>query len=138
MKGKGFQHCVKYEFQPRKWFMLAVVYIYNREARLTTRSLISTNFSNVPINLKKKTIPYVNPGMHASARNRWTRSEIKCFVNGQLASSTEMGWLVSANEPFDRCYVGATPEMDEQRVFRGQGRNSIELLKICLKIFLRF
>ena len=29
---------------------------------------------------------------------RWTRSEIKCFVNGQLASSTEMGWLVSANE----------------------------------------
>ena len=58
VKGKGFQHCVKYEFQPRKWFMLAVVYIYNR----------------------------------------WTRSEIKCFVNGQLASSTEMGWLVSANE----------------------------------------
>ena len=38
MKGKGFQHCVKYEFQPRKWFMLAVVYIYNREARLTTPS----------------------------------------------------------------------------------------------------
>ena len=33
VKGKGFQHCVKYEFQPRKWFMLAVVYIYNREAR---------------------------------------------------------------------------------------------------------
>ena len=23
-------------------------------------------------------------------------------------------------KPFDRCYIGATPEMDEQRVFRGQ------------------
>jgi len=30
VKGKGYQHCVKYEFQPRKWFMLAIVYIYNR------------------------------------------------------------------------------------------------------------
>ena len=29
-KGKGYQHCVKYEFQPRKWYMLAIVYIYNR------------------------------------------------------------------------------------------------------------
>ena len=30
VKGKGYQHCVKYEFQPRKWYMLAIVYIYNR------------------------------------------------------------------------------------------------------------
>ena len=37
VKGKGFQHCVKYEFQPRKWFMLAVVYIYNREEQDATR-----------------------------------------------------------------------------------------------------
>lgn len=58
VKGKGYQHCVKYEFQPRKWFMLAIVYIYNR----------------------------------------WTKSEIKCFVNGQLASSTEMAWLVNTND----------------------------------------
>ncbi|CAB3374567.1 Hypothetical predicted protein [Cloeon dipterum] len=80
VKGKGFQHCVKYEFQPRKWYMIAVVYIYNR----------------------------------------WTKSEIKCFVNGQLASSTEMAWFVSTNEPFDKCYIGATPELDEERVFCGQ------------------
>ena len=58
VKGKGYQHCVKYEFLPRKWYMLAIVYIYNR----------------------------------------WTKSEIKCFVNGQLASSTEMAWLVSSND----------------------------------------
>lgn len=58
VKGKGFQHCVKYEFQPRKWYMIAIVYIYNR----------------------------------------WTKSEIKCLVNGQLASSTEMAWFVSTND----------------------------------------
>ncbi|XP_054265424.1 neurobeachin isoform X12 [Macrosteles quadrilineatus] len=80
IKGKGFQHCVKYEFQPRKWYMIAVVYIYNR----------------------------------------WTKSEIKCLVNGQLASSTEMAWFVSTNDPFDKCYIGATPELDEERVFCGQ------------------
>ena len=56
--GKGYQHCIKYEFQPRKWYMLALVFIYNR----------------------------------------WTKSEIKCFVNGQLASSTEMAWLVSPTD----------------------------------------
>ena len=30
--------------------------------------------------------------------NRWTKSEIKCLVNGQLASSTEMTWHVSTND----------------------------------------
>lgn len=80
IRGKGFQHCVKYEFQPRKWYMIAIVYIYNR----------------------------------------WTKSEIKCLVNGQLASSTEMAWFVSTNDPFDKCYIGATPELDEDRVFCGQ------------------
>ncbi|XP_044012945.1 neurobeachin isoform X7 [Aphidius gifuensis] len=80
VKGKGFQHCVKYEFQPRKWYMIAIVYIYNR----------------------------------------WTKSEIKCLVNGQLASNTEMAWFVSTNDPFDKCYIGATPELDEERVFCGQ------------------
>jgi hypothetical protein len=30
--------------------------------------------------------------------NRWTKSEIKCLVNRQLASSTEMAWFVSTND----------------------------------------
>ena len=55
VKGKGYQHCVKYEFQPRKWFALAVVYIYNR----------------------------------------WTKSEIKCFVNGQVWQLTQFLFSVS-------------------------------------------
>ncbi|XP_064482280.1 neurobeachin-like isoform X2 [Ornithodoros turicata] len=80
VKGKGYQHCVKYEFQPRRWYMVAIVYIYNR----------------------------------------WSKSEIKCFVNGQLASSTEMSWFVSTNDPFDKCYIGAAPELDDEHVFCGQ------------------
>ena len=39
---------------------------------------------------------------------------------GQLASSTEMAWLVNTSDPFDKCYIGATPDVDEERVFRGQ------------------
>lgn len=52
--------------------------------------------------------------------NRWSKSEIKCFVNGQLASATEMSWLVSTNDPFDKCYIGASPELDEEHLFSGQ------------------
>uniref|UniRef100_UPI00358E9994 neurobeachin-like n=1 Tax=Myxine glutinosa TaxID=7769 RepID=UPI00358E9994 len=29
-KGKGFQHCVKFDFQPRKWYMVTIVHVYNR------------------------------------------------------------------------------------------------------------
>ena len=48
--------------------------------------------------------------------NRWTKSEIKVFVNGQLASSTEMAWLVAAQEPFDKCYIGGNAELDKVTV----------------------
>ena len=45
---------------------------------------------------------------------------LQVFVNGQLASSTEMAWLVAAQEPFDKCYIGATAELDKDRLFCGQ------------------
>lgn len=37
--------------------------------------------------------------------NRWTKSEIKCLVNGQLASSTEMAWFVSTNDVSSVCCI---------------------------------
>lgn len=47
--------------------------------------------------------------------NRWTKSEIKCLVNGQLASSTEMAWFVSTNDVsiinFDNYFFGLLPKM---------------------------
>ena len=41
---------------------------------------------------------YMKIHLNSFSNIRWTKSEIKCFVNGQLASSTEMAWLVSTNE----------------------------------------
>lgn len=41
--------------------------------------------------------------------NRWTKSEIKCLVNGQLASSTEMAWFVSSNDVSNRKVIVFVP-----------------------------
>ncbi|XP_071786935.1 neurobeachin-like isoform X3 [Asterias amurensis] len=41
IKGKGFQHCVKYDFQPRKWYMVSVVHIYNRWRTSEMRSYVN-------------------------------------------------------------------------------------------------
>ena len=30
--------------------------------------------------------------------NRWTKSEVRCYVDGQLASGTDMSWLVSTSD----------------------------------------
>ncbi len=30
--------------------------------------------------------------------NRWSKSEIRCFVDGQQVSATEMTWLVSTSD----------------------------------------
>ena len=30
--------------------------------------------------------------------NRWSKSEIRCYVDGQLASGTDMSWLVSSSD----------------------------------------
>lgn len=40
--------------------------------------------------------------------NRWTKSEIKCLVNGQLVSNTDMAWFVSSNEVPNLCENGVT------------------------------
>ncbi|XP_052226575.1 neurobeachin-like isoform X2 [Dreissena polymorpha] len=80
VKGKGFQHCVKYEFQPRKWYMVSVVFVYNR----------------------------------------WSKSEIRCYVDGQLASGTDMSWLVSSSDPFDKCFIGGSSDGDTDHMFCGQ------------------
>ncbi|KAK6172415.1 hypothetical protein SNE40_016068 [Patella caerulea] len=80
VKGKGFQHCVKYEFLPRKWYMITVSHIYNR----------------------------------------WSKSEIKCYVDGVQVSTTDMSWLVSTNDPFDKCVLGSTSDGDVDNMFCGQ------------------
>ncbi|KPP77129.1 hypothetical protein Z043_103467 [Scleropages formosus] len=29
-RGRGFQHCVKYDFRPQQWYMVTIVHVYNR------------------------------------------------------------------------------------------------------------
>ena len=38
---------------------------------------------------------------------------LKVFVDRQLLSIIEMAWLVAAQEPFDKCYIGAAAELDK-------------------------
>ncbi|XP_013420037.2 neurobeachin [Lingula anatina] len=78
--GKGFQHCVNFEFQPKKWYMVTLVHVY----RL------------------------------------WGKSEVQVYVDGQMVSTTEMSWLVSGNEPFNKCFIGTTHEQKEESMFCGQ------------------
>ncbi|XP_041358388.1 neurobeachin-like isoform X2 [Gigantopelta aegis] len=80
VKGKGFQNCVTYEFQPRRWYMITISHVYNR----------------------------------------WSRSEVRVFVDGQLTSSTDMSWLVSTSDPFDKCYLGSSTDGDVDHMFCGQ------------------
>ena len=51
--------------------------------------------------------------MHTNMHHIITRGFFQVFVNGQLASSTEMAWLVAAQEPFDKCYSGGNAELDK-------------------------
>ena len=30
--------------------------------------------------------------------NRWSKSEIRCYVDGQMVSGTDMSWLVSSSD----------------------------------------
>lgn len=80
IKGKGFQHCVKYEFLPRKWHMVTVVHVYNR----------------------------------------WTKSELRVYVDGNLESHSEMSWLVNTSDPFDKCFLGSSVEGETDHMFCGQ------------------
>ncbi|XP_030047517.1 LOW QUALITY PROTEIN: lipopolysaccharide-responsive and beige-like anchor protein [Microcaecilia unicolor] len=79
-KGKGFQHCVKYDFKPQKWYMVSIVHIYNR----------------------------------------WKNSELRCYVNGELASYGDITWFVNTSDTFDKCFLGSSETADANRVFCGQ------------------
>uniref|UniRef100_A0A914C7G9 Neurobeachin n=1 Tax=Acrobeloides nanus TaxID=290746 RepID=A0A914C7G9_9BILA len=52
--------------------------------------------------------------------SRWARSEIQCFIDGQLAETIDMTWLVNTNDYFDRCYIGCGSDPDPNQAFCGQ------------------
>ncbi|KAL7061393.1 hypothetical protein AAHC03_01162 [Spirometra sp. Aus1] len=52
--------------------------------------------------------------------SRWSRSELRCYVDGNLASQSEMSWMVTTTEAFDRCTLGGPPEQRESGLFSGR------------------
>ncbi|MBZ3868997.1 Lipopolysaccharide-responsive and beige-like anchor protein [Sciurus carolinensis] len=52
--------------------------------------------------------------------NRWKNSELRCYVNGELASYGEITWLVNTSDTFDKCFLGSSETADANRVFCGQ------------------
>lgn len=51
---------------------------------------------------------------------RWGKSSIYCYINGQLASTPYFSWSIEGNDPFDRCYIGGAPEQNNLTSFSGQ------------------
>ncbi|VDL60577.1 unnamed protein product [Hymenolepis diminuta] len=79
-KEKGLQHCVPTEFQPCRWYMLTLVFVYSR----------------------------------------WTKSELRCYVDGKIISSVDMAWPISTSDCFDRCMIGGTFDQREDNLFSGR------------------
>ncbi len=53
--------------------------------------------------------------------NRWTKSQINCYVNGCLLSQVQMAFYIDQTEIFDRCFLGCTPDStNEINLFSGQ------------------
>uniref|UniRef100_A0A1I8AI95 Putative neurobeachin homolog n=1 Tax=Steinernema glaseri TaxID=37863 RepID=A0A1I8AI95_9BILA len=52
--------------------------------------------------------------------SRWSKSEIQCFIDGQLCETIEMPWLASTNDYFNKCFIGCGPENDQNEAFCGQ------------------
>ncbi|CAG9537569.1 unnamed protein product [Cercopithifilaria johnstoni] len=45
--------------------------------------------------------------------SRWSRSEIQCFIDGQMIESFDVPWFVSTTEHFDKCSIGCGPDGEE-------------------------
>uniref|UniRef100_F1KPT4 Putative neurobeachin homolog n=1 Tax=Ascaris suum TaxID=6253 RepID=F1KPT4_ASCSU len=45
--------------------------------------------------------------------SRWSKSEIQCFVDGQLIEAFDVTWLASTTDQFDRCSIGCGPDGEE-------------------------
>ena len=57
----------------------------------------------------------------AHVYNRWSKSQIICYVNGVQLSFTQMSFYIDQAEVFDKCFIGCTPETtNELSLFSGQ------------------
>lgn len=52
--------------------------------------------------------------------NRWSKSQVLCYINGYNFSTVAMPFYIDTNEVFDKCFFGCTPFGDEKNRFCGQ------------------
>ncbi|VDK40508.1 unnamed protein product [Taenia asiatica] len=52
--------------------------------------------------------------------NRWTKSELRCYVDGKITSSVEMAWPITGSDPFERCVIGGSFEQRDENLFSGR------------------
>ncbi|KAI1731764.1 concanavalin a-like lectin/glucanases superfamily domain-containing protein [Ditylenchus destructor] len=52
--------------------------------------------------------------------SRWAKSEIQCYIDGQLVENIDATWLVSTSDYFDRCFIGCGFNADANEAFCGQ------------------
>uniref|UniRef100_A0A915DTL0 Neurobeachin alpha-solenoid region domain-containing protein n=1 Tax=Ditylenchus dipsaci TaxID=166011 RepID=A0A915DTL0_9BILA len=49
--------------------------------------------------------------------SRWAKSEIHCYIDGQLLELVDASWVVSTSDYFDRCFIGCGTEPDVNEAF---------------------
>ncbi|KAM6139723.1 LOW QUALITY PROTEIN: neurobeachin [Pterocles gutturalis] len=74
-KGKGFQHCVKYDFQPRKWYMISIVHIYNRWRNSEIRCYVNGQL-----------VSYGDMAWHVNTNDSYD----KCFLGSETADANRV------------------------------------------------
>lgn len=52
--------------------------------------------------------------------NRWSKSQIICYINGVQLSFVQMPFYIDQSEVFDKCFIGCTPDTNELNLFSGQ------------------
>jgi hypothetical protein len=53
--------------------------------------------------------------------NRWSKSQVHCYVNGYHLTQVSTPFYIDATEVFDKCFIGCTPEPNnEMSLFSGQ------------------
>lgn len=52
--------------------------------------------------------------------NRWTKSELRCYVDGKITSSVEMAWPITGSDPFERCVIGGPFDQKDENLFSGR------------------
>jgi len=51
---------------------------------------------------------------------RWSKSSIHCYINGQSVSTTNFPWSIESGDVFDKCYIGCTHDRNDLTSFSGQ------------------